>query len=36
MAIEPKTAFKMRTIFGPHSGVSYTRLLGGAFLAEWL
>jgi hypothetical protein len=24
MAIEPKSAFKMRTILGPQSGVSYT------------
>jgi len=30
MAIEPKSAFKMRTILGPRSGVSYSGLLGRA------
>jgi hypothetical protein len=29
MTIEPKSDFKMRTISGPCSGVSYTRWLGG-------
>jgi hypothetical protein len=33
MTIEPKSAFKMRTILGPQSGVSYSALLGGA--AVW-